>query len=292
MSGPYQLPPVVPNFTFPQSGNQKLNERVKEIMRRVPVPKEVDESLRRLRIPPDPGGRLQEWLDTAFEVIWRPLRPRYYLWIIKAFLRKTETPADLVAPEWLWKARSPEGLPAYKDRRTSRDRPTATKELREYFVGDVEMRLRGGRQVAFEKAYLAIRSKSPFVAETKSTTGLHLDEAMSSGRHESKTKQPKAVERGQICVQLKNEMKRVRYMTREGGKSINEIKSDTPNFFIWKVAESEELSKDDREMVLHPNQWETGYPALLLSKYFGVSTSRIRDYITKYNRTTKTPRVN
>jgi len=42
-------------------------------------------------------------------------------------------------------------------------------------------------------------------------------------------------------------------------------------------------------MLLHPNQWATGYAALLLSKYFGVSLSRIRDYITNYNRTTKTP---
>lgn len=93
-----------------------------------------------------------------------------------------------------------------------------------------------------------------------------------------------AVERGRICAKVKEELKRIRYMTREGGRNIKEIKADTQDFLVWQIAESEELGKEDREMLLHPNQWGTGYPNLLLSKYFGVSQIRIRDYITAYNR--------
>ncbi len=180
-----QLPPLIPNLTFPRSGNQKLDERVTEIITRVGVPKEIEEELRRLRPRPDPGGRLQTWLEAAFEVLWEPLRPGYYFWIIKAFVRKPKTPADLIAPEWLWKIRSPEGLSAYRRTITARAhakssaitvepigrafRQTATKQLLEYVAGEIEKRLTIGRQEAFEKAFLAIRSKSPFVAEAKST---------------------------------------------------------------------------------------------------------------------------
>jgi hypothetical protein len=79
-------------------------------------------------------------------------------------------------------------------------------------------------------------------------------------------------------------MKLILYMTREGGKNINEIRSERPDLRYWKFVESRAFSDDDRETALHPNQWGTGYPALLLSKYFEVSVLTIRDYITAYNR--------
>ncbi|PYX75892.1 MAG: hypothetical protein DMG72_06375 [Acidobacteria bacterium] len=233
-----------------------------------------------------PSDSLSEWLPNAFEAIWI-FRPMYLWWII-GVLEKGKTPASWIAPQWLWAVENVAQLHAG-------DHPIATKMLLDLISASVERKLiegQGGRDEVMSQAYLPIISAYD-EGEMKSTksasSGLDLDEAMSSGRPESKTKQPRAVERGQICVQLKDEIKRVRYMTREGGKNIDEIKADTPNFLIWKVAESEQLSKEDREMLLHPNQWATGYAALLLSKYFGVSLSRIRDYITNYNRTTKTP---
>jgi len=102
-----------------------------------------------------------------------------------------------------------------------------------------------------------------------------------------------AVERGRICVQIKDEMKRIGYMTLEGGKKIADIRTERPDFSFWQFVESRELPEEDRETALHPNQWGAGYKTLLLSKYFGVSKVTIRDYITAYNRTVrnKTPRA-
>lgn len=91
------------------------------------------------------------------------------------------------------------------------------------------------------------------------------------------------IKRGEICVRVKAEMRRVLYMTREGGRSITEIRSEFPNLYIWRMAESENLTQEDREILLHPNRWEKGYPVLLLSKYFRVSKVTIRDYVTAYN---------
>lgn len=108
------------------------------------------------------------------------------------------------------------------------------------------------------------------------------------------TMQPKRkvgveLRRGPICVQVKDEMKRFRYMAREEGKSLAEIKAENPEFFIWKMTESDQLANADRETLLHPNQWGAGYPNLILGKYFKVSKFTIRDYVTKYNQAEKKP---
>jgi tRNA pseudouridine-54 N-methylase len=95
------------------------------------------------------------------------------------------------------------------------------------------------------------------------------------------------VKRGEICVQATAEMKRVLYMTREDGRTIKEIRADNPDFFIWGMAESENLAEEDNQILLHPNQWGRGYPKLLLSKYFKVAKTTTRDSITAYNRSKK-----
>src|SRR5262249_54960329 len=100
----------------------------------------------------------------------------------------------------------------------------------------------------------------------------------------SSKKENTAISRGRICVQLKDEMLSVRYMAKEGGQSIKEIQAATPNFRVWEMAESENLTAEDRYLLLHPNQWAPGYAALILAKWFHVTTVTIRDYITKYNR--------
>lgn len=91
-----------------------------------------------------------------------------------------------------------------------------------------------------------------------------------------------AVKRGCICVRITDEMKTIRYMFREAGKSITEIQAETPDFRFWQLVKSDALPEEDRETALHPNQWGTGYPALLLSKYFKRSKATIRDYKTAY----------
>ena len=104
---------------------------------------------------------------------------------------------------------------------------------------------------------------------------------------------PTAVERGRKCVQVKGEMKQIKYMTRERGMSIKEIKTAWPDFRFWDLVESDALSDEDRETALHPNRWEAGYSTLLLSSFFKVAKITIRDYITAYNHTVgnETPRA-
>jgi hypothetical protein len=95
----------------------------------------------------------------------------------------------------------------------------------------------------------------------------------------------KSVTRGQICVQVKEEMRRFRYMALEGGRSIKDIMAATPKFKIWEIAEN--LATEDRDTLLHPNQWGGAYSTLLVAKHFGVSKVTIRDYITAYNKSRK-----
>jgi hypothetical protein len=118
------------------------------------------------------------------------------------------------------------------------------------------------------------------------TTG---DSGQESG---NSAKESIRVSRGRTCVQVKDEMKRIRFMTRDGGQSLKDVMAATGNFKIWEIAKSENLTQEDKETLFHPNQWGTGYSTLLLSKYFAVKAITIRDYITAYNRANpKTPRI-
>ena len=62
-----------------------------------------------------------------------------------------------------------------------------------------------------------------------------------------------------------------------------------PDFFIWKIADSDSASvpREDRETLLHPNQWGPGYADMILSKHFRVSQLSIRDSVTAYNKSLK-----
>jgi hypothetical protein len=97
--------------------------------------------------------------------------------------------------------------------------------------------------------------------------------------------------RGRTCVQVKKEMKQFRRMVCEDGHTVKEVREAMPDFFIWKIADSDSASvpAEDRETLLHPNQWGTGYADLILSKHFGVSKFCIRDYVTAYNQSLKKP---
>jgi hypothetical protein len=95
--------------------------------------------------------------------------------------------------------------------------------------------------------------------------------------------------RGLTCVQVKDEMKQFRRMVCEGGRTVKEVREAMPDFFIWKITDSASVPTEDRETLLHPNQWGPGYADLILSKHFGVSKLSIRDYVTAYNQSLKNP---
>jgi hypothetical protein len=96
--------------------------------------------------------------------------------------------------------------------------------------------------------------------------------------------------RGRTCVQVKDEMKLFRRMVCEGGRTVKEVREAMPDFFIWKIADSASVPREDRETLLHPNQWGPGYADLILSKHFGVSKVTIRDSVTAYNNSLKKAR--
>jgi len=126
-----------------------------------------------------PSDSLSEWLPNAFEAIWI-FRPMYLWWII-GVLEKGKTPASWIAPQWLWAVENVAQLHAG-------DHPIATKMLLDLISASVERKLiegQGGRDEVMSQAYLPIISAYD-EGEMKSTksasSGLDLDEAMSSGR--------------------------------------------------------------------------------------------------------------
>jgi hypothetical protein len=88
----------------------------------------------------------------------------------------------------------------------------------------------------------------------------------------------KSLRRGKLCEEIagrNGEMSRIKYMYLEGARTMKEIRDEHPHFKVWDIVD--ELEADDQEVFNHPRQWGTGYPDLLLSKYFKKDVSTIRD---------------
>lgn len=88
--------------------------------------------------------------------------------------------------------------------------------------------------------------------------------------------------RGKLCEQVVGEIKRIRTMCVDRGRTVAEMKKDYPGFHVWKVVE--ELPEDDRETFQHPKRWGpvVGYAHGLLAKQYGKSVHTINDLIKDY----------
>lgn len=98
---------------------------------------------------------------------------------------------------------------------------------------------------------------------------------------------PKMVVEGKRCHEVIKEIRRIKFMHKNGGQSMDEIKRDWPNYEVWGIVEG--LSKEDQEFFDKPGRWEpaTGYAKLILSKDYGNSPTTITDWVKAYRKHAK-----
>lgn len=98
---------------------------------------------------------------------------------------------------------------------------------------------------------------------------------------------PKMVVEGKRCDKVIKEIRRIKFMHKNGGQSMDEIKRDWPNYEVWEIVEG--LSKEDQEFFEKPGRWEpaTGYAKLILSKHYGNSPTTITDWVKAYRKHAK-----
>jgi len=82
----------------------------------------------------------------------------------------------------------------------------------------------------------------------------------------AQTRLPLRVERGRDCEELAKELATIRHKRVHGGLTIAEIQTECSFFKIWKRVDV--LSAEDKETLLHPGTWESGYANLLLGKLY------------------------
>jgi hypothetical protein len=90
------------------------------------------------------------------------------------------------------------------------------------------------------------------------------------------------IRNGQRCAKLIDQIKHVRYMYLDTGRTMAEIQQDSPDGEIWKVIKN--LPAEDQETFAHPNRWGpvVGYGHGLLAKEYRKSPATIRDWIKTY----------
>lgn len=99
--------------------------------------------------------------------------------------------------------------------------------------------------------------------------------------------QYKQIELGKFCVQVTEEMQRIKYLALSTGRSMAQIEKENPGFAVWKVRNN--LTSEDQEIFNRPTRWEAtvGYATLVLSKIHGKSTHAITSWKKIYKRAQK-----
>lgn len=95
---------------------------------------------------------------------------------------------------------------------------------------------------------------------------------------------PGLVRKGKFCEQVIQEVRKVRYLCLEGGRTYAEIKSEYPDLAVWKVLET--LSQDDRETFARPRMWgpTVGYAKQILGKNFNSSPQTVTKWLKAYRK--------
>jgi hypothetical protein len=98
----------------------------------------------------------------------------------------------------------------------------------------------------------------------------------------------RTIERGRFCVQVIDEIRRIKNLHLGSARSVAEIQTENPDFAVWNVRES--LSPEDQATFNHPGRWEApvGYARLILSKVQNVSPHTIKSWTKAYRRSLRT----
>lgn len=119
-------------------------------------------------------------------------------------------------------------------------------------------------------------SRPPTVGSSKGVS------PSATGADAAEAGQAKRIERGKFCDQVIDEVRRIRNLCLETGRSVAEIQNEHPDWAVWKVRES--LSPEDQDTFNHPRLWgaPVGYAKNILAKSSDVGvhtiTSRVKAY--------------
>jgi hypothetical protein len=91
-----------------------------------------------------------------------------------------------------------------------------------------------------------------------------------------------ALDRGQLCSIVVDEMKRLKNMRGGRGLTMLEIEAAHPNLKVWSLVQT--LSDETRDTFQHFNQWgpAVGFARKLLGEHFDKSPTTIRNWIKQY----------
>ncbi len=102
------------------------------------------------------------------------------------------------------------------------------------------------------------------------------------GQSETKKTLPVPIRNGERCVRVSEEMRRIKHMCLEGGRTMADIRHAHPDFQIWAIRDN--LGSDDQGVFDHPGRWGLGYDKLILSKEYDRDQTTIKDWMKAYRK--------
>lgn len=90
--------------------------------------------------------------------------------------------------------------------------------------------------------------------------------------------------RGKLCQQIIDEIRRIRFMCLDRGRTVEEVKSEHPEYSVWAIIDR--LDAEDREAFYHPRRWGpvVGYATGILAKHYSRSAHTITSWRKSYKR--------
>ena len=309
-------PPEISPTIFEKLTTTQKRALEKFLNRHKPVldeltPERIEELLSQARQEqkPDPAAQFEEAkLDAIDKEIWKPFRDRVANRVLAAKERKQQGAdlADLLRDfTCAYSGCIYEVVADYADllaQRVIASGKRITAERRDELVQDA---LIFGRN--FADLYTAGPWFEMVIGEIPSELENHIVEALLEGefnwREEAshrialraalqeapemepaEAELPGRVLHGKFCDQVVSEIRKVKFMCGEGGKTVAEIKNEHPDFAVWDLVAG--LSGEDQEMFQHPNRWAspTGYAHLILSKHYCRVRGTIKNWRKAYRR--------
>ena len=98
------------------------------------------------------------------------------------------------------------------------------------------------------------------------------------GMQETEDRLTARIGHGKFCDQIIDEIRRIRFMCIDRGRTVLEIRVDYPDYAVWKVVD--QLPPEERDIFNHPRMWGpvVGYAEGILCKHYGKSPHTISSW--------------
>jgi hypothetical protein len=87
------------------------------------------------------------------------------------------------------------------------------------------------------------------------------------------------IARGDFCDRIIGQMRKIKRLCVDSGRTIVEIQSESPELDVWKLRDA--LPQEERDTFNHPRQWgpSVGFAAQMLGKHFDRNPQTVRDWV-------------